>query len=268
MKNDKEMKKLYIGGALLILFLLLVLWGLIKTPYDPKTMDAAMKLAKVSRQHIMGCDQFGRDIFSRVLIGIRTTFLIALGTNLIGAFFGILIGALTGYFGGIFDGILMRFNDVVLSFPSILLALVFIALMGCGTNELMISMGIVFVPSYARIVRAEFIKCRNRDYVQAVRLMGAKPLRIMFVHILPNIKGTLLTSLIIGFNNAVLCEAAMSFLGIGVQPPEASLGLMLSDAQAYLFSAPFYSLIVGTVMVLLILSFSLLSDALSEVNHA
>lgn len=264
MKRSRYGLKFYIGGALFVLFALLILWGLIRTPFDPKEMDAALKLAPVSFKHPMGCDQFGRDIFSRVLVGIRTTFLIACGTNLIGVFFGIVIGALTGYFGGIIDEILMRFNDAVLSFPSILLALVFIALMGSGTYRIMIAMGIVFVPSYARIVRAEFIRCRNMDYVSSVKLMGAGPLRIMFVHILPNVKNTLLTSLIIGFNNAVLCEAAMSFLGIGVQPPDASLGLMLSDAQAYLFLAPRYALLVGSVMVLLILGFALLSDALKE----
>ncbi|MCR4685331.1 MAG: ABC transporter permease [Lachnospiraceae bacterium] len=268
MKINKMNGKMYIGAILLILIFLFVLWGIIGTPYDPKAMDASMRLAKASSKHIMGCDQFGRDIFSRVLIGIRTTFTIALGTNLIGVFFGTLIGALTGYYGGWIDQILMRFNDAILSFPSILLALVFIALMGCGTYQIMIAMGIVFVPSYARIVRSEFMKCRNREYVQSVRLMGASDLRIMFIHIFPNTRQTLIASLIIGFNNAVLCEAAMSFLGLGVQPPDASLGLMLSDAQAFLFSAPLYALTVGIVMVLLILSFALLSDAISEGYHA
>ena len=172
--------------------------------------------------------------------------------------------SVTGYFGGFFDEILMRFNDVLLSFPSILLALVLIALLGPGTYQIMIAMGIVFIPSYARIIRSEFIRFRNMDYVLSVRLMGADHLRIMFVHILPNVRGTLLTSLIIGFNNAVLCEAAMSFLGIGVQPPDASLGLMLSEAQAFLFRAPGYALFVGLVMILMILSFSLLSDSLKE----
>ncbi len=264
MINKRTFGKQHIGMLIFVLLMILVLWGLIKTPYDPKEMDVSMKLAKAGRDHLMGCDQFGRDIFSRVLIGIRTTMLIALGTNLIGVFFGVVVGALTGYFGGLTDQLLMRFNDAVLSFPSILLALLCIALMGSGTYQIMIAMGIVFVPSYARIVRSEFMKYRNRDFVLSVRLMGASDLRIMFVHILPNIRRTLLTSLIIGFNNAVLCEAAMSFLGLGVQPPDASLGLMLSDAQAYLFLSPAYALSVGSVIVLLILSFALMSDGFSE----
>lgn len=252
------------GLALAGVIVILILWGLIRAPYDPERMDAAMRLAKSSLKHPMGCDQFGRDIFSRVMVGVRTTLFIAFGTNLIGALFGTIIGALTGYFGGFFDDVLMRMNDVILSFPSILLALVFIALMGPGKYQIMIAMGIVFIPSYARIVRSEFIKYRNMDYVTLVRLMGGGHLRIMFLHILPNARGTILTSLIIGFNNAVLCEAAMSFLGIGVQPPDASLGLMLSDAQAYLFACPAYAIHVGTVMVMMILSFALLSDSFQE----
>ena len=264
MKPKKQSIKLYIGLCLAGLILTLILWGLIRAPYDPERMDAAMQLAKSSLKHPMGCDQFGRDLFSRVMVGVRTTLFIAFGTNLIGAVCGTVVGALTGYFGGFIDDILMRFNDVILSSPSILLALVFIALLGPGKYQTMIAMGIVFIPSYARIVRSEFIKYRNMDYVTLVRLMGGNHLRIMFLHILPNAKGTIVTSLIIGFNNAVLCEAAMSFLGIGVQPPDASLGLMLSDAQAYLFARPAYALLVGTVMVMMILSFALLSDSFQE----
>lgn len=266
MSTNRKNHKLYIGLILAGLLLLLVLWGLIRSPYPPQKMEASLKLAGISLAHPMGCDQFGRDILSRVMVGARTTFLIAFVTNAIGVLFGILIGALTGYFGGIFDEFLMRFNDVMLSFPSILLALVLIALMGPGTYQVMIAMGIVFIPSYARIVRSEFIRFRNMDYVLAIRLMGGSHFRIMFLHILPNVRGTILTSLIIGFNNAVLCEAAMSFLGIGVQPPDASLGLMLSEAQGFLFRAPSYALLVGFVMICMILSFSLLSDGLKEVQ--
>ncbi|MBO4902455.1 MAG: ABC transporter permease [Lachnospiraceae bacterium] len=268
MRNKKRGLQFHIAISFVAVIIALVLWGLIRTPYDPKVMDVSLKLAKSSADHLLGCDQFGRDILSRILVGIRTTLMIALGTNLIGAFIGLLVGAVTGYFGGLADEVLMRFNDAVLSFPSILLSLVIIALLGSGTYQITIAMGIVFVPSYARIIRSEFMKCRNMDYVQSVRLMGAGALRIMFIHILPNIRVTLLTSLVIGFNNAVLCEAALSFLGIGVQPPQASLGLMLSDAQAYLFARPGYALTVGFFMVFLILSFALLSDALREDAHA
>lgn len=136
------------------------------TPYDPNAMDPMAKFAGISWKHPMGCDNFGRDILSRVMQGGRTTLLVAMGTVAIGTVFGVLIGAFTGYFGGILDEILMRVNDALFAFPSILLALVFISLLGSGTYQVVIALGIAFIPSFARIVRGEFMKCRNMDYVK------------------------------------------------------------------------------------------------------
>ncbi|HOO27138.1 MAG TPA: ABC transporter permease [Lachnospiraceae bacterium] len=255
---------LILGGIIACAVVLIVLIGCFYTPYDPDEMDAASKFAGISWKHIMGCDNFGRDIFSRILEGSRTTMFVALGTVLIGTVFGTLIGALTGYYGGVPDEILMRFNDAVLAFPSILLALVFISVMGSGKYNVMAALGIVFIPSYARIARGEFMRCRNLDYVQSARLMGAGDIRIMFVHILPNTAAVMLSSIVIGFNNAVLAEASMSFLGIGVQPPDSSLGRMLSEAQSFLFVSPQYAIFPGMMIVLMILGFALLSDGLKE----
>ena len=207
---------------------------------------------------------FGRDILSRVMKGAGTTFLVALGTVLIGTAFGVLIGAFTGYFGGTIDEILMRIIDAVFAFPSILLALVFISLLGPGTYQVVIALGIAFIPSFSRIVRSEFLKYKNMDYVKNARLQGASHLRIMFVHILPNTVSVLLSSIMIGFNNAVLAEAGMSFLGIGVQPPAPSLGRMLSEAQSFLFRVPNYALGPGCAIILMVLGFSLLSDGLKK----
>ncbi len=258
--NKRKNIPLTAGLIGITLLLLLTFWGIIRPPYDPEQMDAAIRLQGMSTSHLLGTDQFGRDLFSRILVGLRTTLVVAFFTNLIGSVLGTLIGALTGYYGGIVDELLMRFNDAVLSFPSVLLALVFIALWGSGTYRITVAMGIVFAPSYARIVRSEFLKQKSFDYVASVRLQGGRDLRIMFIHILPNILPTLTASWIIGFNNAVLCEAAMSFLGIGVQPPQASLGSMLSDAQSYLFLSPSYALFTGAFMVALILFVSLIGD--------
>lgn len=196
--------------------------------------------------------------------GAGTTFLVALGTVLIGTVFGVLIGAFTGYFGGTIDEILMRIIDAVFAFPSILLALVFISLLGTGTYQVVIALGIAFIPSFSRIVRSEFLKYKNMDYVKNARLQGASHLRIMFVHILPNTVSVLLSSIMIGFNNAVLAEAGMSFLGIGVQPPAPSLGRMLSEAQSFLFRVPNYALGPGCAIILMVLGFSLLSDGLKK----
>ena len=261
-KKCKYNKNFIIGLIITGLMFVLLLWGMIKTPYDPDAMEASLKFAPISWKHWMGCDNFGRDIFSRVLVGLGTTLKVAAGTVLIGTVIGTIIGAVTGYFGGILDQILMRVIDTMFAFPSILLAMVIVSVMGRGTYQLILALGIGFVPSYARIVRGEFLKAKNADYVQAARLYGAGHFRVIFVHILPNIRQVLLSSIMIGFNNAVLAEAGMSYLGIGVQPPTATLGKMLSEAQSYLFSAPSYVLFQGIVLVLLVLGFSLLGEGM------
>jgi peptide/nickel transport system permease protein len=238
---------------------LFVLVGVFYTPYDPNQMNGSLKNVSPSLSHLFGTDNFGRDIFSRVMEGAGTTFMIAVITVLIGAGIGILLGAVTGYFGGVLDEVLMRVNDSVTSFPSILLALVFVSILGAGTYNIVLALGIIFIPSFARVVRSEFLIYREMDFVKNAKLMGAGHLRIMFVHILPNTKPILLTSLMIGFNNAVLAEAGMSYLGLGVQPPQASLGRMLSEAQAYLLYAPWYALAPGLMIVMTVLSVNLMS---------
>ncbi|MDD3369244.1 MAG: ABC transporter permease [Lachnospiraceae bacterium] len=263
------MKKQYdynliIGAVLTVTMLFLILLGCFYTPYDPDAMDSAAKFAGVSLKHLMGCDQFGRDIFSRVLVGLGTTFYVAFGTVCIGTFAGIILGAVTGFFGGVVDEILMRITDALFAIPSILLALVVISLFGSGAWQVMLSLGIAFVPSFARIVRGEFLRLKDMDYVQSARLAGAGKMRIMFVHILPNMRAVLLSTIMIGFNNAVLAEAGLSFLGIGVQPPQSSLGRMLSEAQGYIFSAPGCALFPGIVLVLFVLGFVLLAEAFQE----
>ena len=158
----------------------------------------------------------------------------------------------------------MRINDAVFAFPSILLALLFISLLGSGKYHVIIALGIAFVPSFARIVRSEFIRNKNMDYVKSAKLQGAGDFRIMFVHILPNTWPVLLSGLTIGFNNAVLAEASMSYLGIGVTPPDASLGRMLSEAQGYLFTAPWYTVFPGLVVILLILGVGMIGEGIRE----
>lgn len=260
---------LIIGGTITIVVLLFILTGIVYTPHDPNTMDTAKKFAGISFAHPFGCDHFGRDLLSRVMAGSLTTIYVALLTVLAGAFFGILIGAFTGYYGGIIDDILMRINDAVFAFPSILLALVFVSILGSGRNNVILALGIAFIPSFARIVRGEFLKYKKMDYITQARLAGAGNLRIMFVHILPNTFTVLLPAIMIGFNNAVLAEAGMSYLGIGVQPPNPSLGRMLSESQTYLFRAPAMALAPGITLIIIILGFSLLSDGLNKktVDH-
>lgn len=253
-----------LGMSITIIMLALILVGFVWTPYDPEAMQGSLKLNPPSLMHPFGTDQFGRDILSRVLSGAGSTLLIALGTIFIGGVIGILVGAVTGYFGGWLDEGLMRVNDAVAAFPSVLLALVIISLLGSGTYKVMLALGIAFIPSFARIVRGEFLKHREADYVTSAKLIGVSTPRILFVHILPNILPALLSALAIGFNNAVLAEASMSYLGIGVQPPDASLGRMLSEAQTYLAGGPWCAIFPGIFLVLLILGVGLLGEGILD----
>ena len=258
-KDGKWRINFMIGAGLFLLVALLSVIGCFYTPYDPNEMNSAMKNAAPSFQHLFGTDSFGRDVFSRVLKGSRTTFLVGLTVVSIGAVGGTLVGAFTGYFGGKLDLILMRVNDALAAIPSILLALVFVGAFGSGTLQLVLALGLLFIPSFARVVRSGFLVQKEYDYVKNARLMGAGQLRIMFVHILPNIKGSLLSALAIGFNNAVLSEAAMSYLSLGVQPPEPSLGRMLSEAQPYLIRAPWSAIAPGMMILVCVLGVGLMS---------
>ena len=253
-----------IGACIALCIALLALVGYVWTPYDPDMIVGSEKFLAPSLRHLFGTDNFGRDIFSRAMVGIGTTFFIAVGTVLIGGVVGVIVGAFTGYFGGVVDEVLMRINDALTAFPNILLALVFIAVLGFGKYNVILALGVAFIPSFARVVRAEIARHRNMNYVRSARLMGASHLRIIFRHILPNTRGVLLPALMIGFNNAVLAEASMSYLGIGVSAPDVSLGYMLKEAQSYMLTAPWYVLCVGLVIVLLILGVSMMGDGMGK----
>ncbi len=256
------------GAIITGIMVLIILIGIFWTPYDPNAMDGTAKMQAPSMSHILGTDNFGRDIFSRVVQGAGSTFLIAAATVAIGLVIGILLGSITGYYGGWMDEVLMRINDSILAFPSILLVLVLIAIIGPGKYNIIAALGILFIPSFARIVRTEVAKQKNTDYVRSAKLMGASDMRILLLHILPNIVPVLLSSIAIGFNNAVLAEASMSYLGVGVQPPDPSLGRMLSEAQGFLSGAPWYAISVGVAIIFLILGFGLLSEGLGGDDSA
>ncbi len=268
------MKKRRINGYLLCgliitgVLLLAALVGTFYTPFDPNAMNGAEKFQAPSFVHLFGTDNFGRDIFSRVVKGSGTTLAIALATVAIGAVVGTLVGAVTGYFGGVADDALMRLNDALTAFPSILLALLVISIVGPGNKyNVVLALGIVFIPSFARVTRTAFAGLRDVNYITSARLMGAKNGRILLVHMLPNTVRVLLPAITIGFNNAVLAEASMSFLGIGVTPPDASLGYLLSEAQDKLSRAPWYALCTGAVIALLVFGVGLIGEGLQKMDR-
>ena len=264
----KKMNGYLLAGLIITGIILLAIFvGMFWTPYVPTAMKYG-RFQPPSPAHLFGTDNFGRDIFSRVLKGAGTTFSIALSTVAIGALAGTLVGAITGYYGGLADDILMRLNDTLTAFPSFLLALLIVSLVGPGKKySVVLALGLVFIPSFARVMRTEYASLRNRNFVTGARLMGVGTSRLLFVHLLPNTLRVLLPALTIGFNNAVLAEASMSFLGIGVTPPDASLGYMLSEAQGMLAAGPWYALFTGLTIVLLVFGVGLIGEGLQAQNR-
>lgn len=261
MKTKHSMKTRF-GLYLVILLLLLAILGQLWTPYGVNAMSYEEVALAPSFSHLMGTDNYGRDIFSRVIQGLGTTFLVAALTVGAGGILGMILGSLSGYIGGLPDSMIMRLCDIILSFPSVLLTLLLISFFGPGTRQVILALSILFVPSFAKMARGEVIHFKEQDFVLSARVQRIPPLRILFLHVLPNAKSTLLNTLAIGFNNAVLAEASMSYLGFGVQPPVPSLGRMLFEAQGHLGTMPWYALFPGLFMVLLILGFALLSEGL------
>ena len=260
-------KYLIAGGVITLVMMLLAIVGTFWTPYSTTAMSAAEKFAAPSLKHIMGTDNFGRDIFSRVMKGMGTTMMVGILVVSVAGAVGIVVGALTGFFGGIIDELIMRVNDAINGFPSILLSLVVISVLGTGRANVILALSIVFIPSFVRIVRSEYIRLRDMEYVNSARIMGVSKMRILFVHILPNVLSVFWVSVLIGFNNAILAESGMSYLGIGVQPPDASLGKMLSDAQGYMFAAPWYAMSAGITIVIMVLGVSLLGEGIRRCRH-
>ncbi|MCL2568011.1 MAG: ABC transporter permease [Oscillospiraceae bacterium] len=252
---------LLVGASLTTMLLLIVVIGQLLWHFGPTELNPG-RLLGPSAVHPLGTDHLGRDVFARVLDGAGTTLLVALGTVLIGAVGGLLVGAVTGYYGGWLDEIVMRISDGLTAFPSILLALVVVSITGSGMGNLVLILGVLFIPSFARVARGEFRRLKSLDYVKRARVSGASNGRMMLVHILPNAMPVFLSTVAIGFNNAVLAEASMSFLGLGVQQPQVSLGRMLTDSQAHLFTAPWIAVSTGVTIVLLVFAFSMLADGL------
>lgn len=264
MMKGKRNWNLIIGFSMTGIILAAAILARFWTPYSITEMDSSSVNLAPCLLHPMGTDNFGRDVLSRVMSGIGITFLTAFASVAIGAFFGIILGAVTGYCGGLFDEAVMGISNMILAFPSILLALIFISFLGVGTGNLIAALGILYIPPFVRIVRSEVIRCRDLDFVRSARVMGVGTGRIVFAHILPNALVSILSTLTVTFNNAVLSEAGMSYLGLGVQPPIPSLGRMLSEAQSYLSINPWYGIFPGVVIILIILGVALINEGLQS----
>lgn len=254
-----------IGVLLVIVFLVFAIFAPWIAPQDPAMIDLPARLSAPSHAHWFGTDELGRDILSRVIYGARISMFVGSCVVLISLGLGLIIGSIAGYYGGRID----RFVNVVvmnafLSFPGILLAIAFVAFRGPGIVNLVLALSLGGWVGYARLVRGQVLAAREREFVEAARALGASDLRIVVRHILPNIIQPVIVQAAIGMAGAILAEATMSFLGLGVPPPTASWGTMLNDARAHLFDAPHLVLFPALAVMLAVLSFNFIGDALRD----
>ena len=253
-----------VGGCLIALMGLAALVAPFAAPYEP-TNRAGKALSPPSLHHPMGSDEMGRDLFSRVLYGARLSLLVGVVAVGIGLLLGLAIGLAAGYLSGVWDNLLMRLMDMMLAFPAILLAIVIVAVLGPTLVNAMISVGIVAVPTYARIARASVLAERAKDHVTAARSLGAGHLRIIALAILPNILAPLTVQATLGFGTAILDAAGLSFLGLGAQPPVIEWGLLLKSGRELVWVAWWVVTFPGLMILVSVLGFNLLGDGLRDV---
>ena len=233
-------------------------------PYDPYAQDLSQSFATPSAAHIFGCDQQGRDMFSRILVGTQITLAVGLLSVAISLTVGVALGAIAGYKGGAVDTLIMRAMDVMLAVPSILLAITFMAALGKGIDKAVVAIGLVSIPEYARIVHSQILAVKESDYVAAARVIGDSDAKIIIRHILPNVMPSIIVRATLGISSAILDCAALGFLGLGVQPPAAEWGDMLGRGRNYIFSAPHAMFFPGMMITLTVLAFNLLGDGVRD----
>jgi peptide/nickel transport system permease protein len=259
---------LLLGALALLVISLLTLVGPLVITTDPNFGNFSNLLAGPSSDHIFGTDNFGRDVFARVLHGYRTSMIVAIGSALAAVSIGLPLGLIAGYFGSMVDNVIMRSLDLLMAFPPILLAITLIAVYGTGTSTTILALAIIYIPIMARVIRASVISVRNEEFVLAAHAIGAHPLRIMLRHALPNSMGPLIVQVSISMGLAILIEAALSFIGLGTQPPNPSLGSMLAEGRDFMRDAPWVVTFPGLAIMFAVLAFNLLGDGLKESLNA
>ncbi|MCP8615891.1 nickel transporter permease [Salirhabdus salicampi] len=265
MKKIMKNRMAVAGGLIIGLFALVAIFAPWIAPYDPTQVDLMKKLQGPSWDHWMGTDDKGRDILSRVIMGSRLSLAVGVISVAIGAIVGIILGLVAGYYGRWLDTAIMRFIDVLLAFPGILLALAIISALGPSLINVMIAIGIFSIPTFARIVRGSTLSEKKMEYVDAIRSLGATDGRIIFVHILPNILSPIIVQGTLRLATAILSAAGLSFLGMGAQPPSPEWGAMLSQGRSFLYSAPHVAAFPGLAIAFVVLGFNLLGDGLRDV---
>lgn len=258
-------RKIVIFGTIVIIGLVVAAVAApLLAPYDPYEQDLARALEPPSREHLLGTDPLGRDVLSRIIYGSRVSLLVGLVSVGIACAIGAALGLVSGYFGGVVDAVIMRAIDALMAVPPLMLALAIGAALGGGLANVMISLGISLIPTYARLMRGQVLAVKQSDWVMAAEVVGAKDLRIMLAHVLPNCLSPLIVLVTLNLGFAILAEAGLSFLGLGIEPPGAAWGAMVNDGYRYLMTNPLLSFAPGLCIMLVTLAFNLVGDGLRD----
>ena len=253
------------SALVILLIIIMAIFAPVFAPYDPAAQSLKERLAAPSAAHWLGTDKVGRDIFSRVIYGARISLVIGLVPTLISMVIGTVLGLFAGYYGGKVDFVIMRFADIMLAFPSLLLAMVVMYTLGGGIINIFIALSLVNWASTARVVRAQTLSLKEAEYVEAARSIGVRKMTIIFRHILPNCLPSLIVLFTLNIPAAILSESSLSFLGVGAQPPSASWGLAVTEGKKYLFSEPWIPLAPSVAIMILVMAFNFLGDGLRDV---
>ena len=252
------------GTVTIVLVIIVAIFAPLLAPYDPYEQNLSQSLLQPSPQHLLGTDSLGRDTLSRLIFGSRNSLMVGIVALGIAAIVGITMGLLAGYLGGWVYTVIMRFIDSLMCFPMILLALVIASLLGGGMRNVMIALGVAMLPGYARLMCGQVLSVKENDYVLAAHSEGASNLRIMLNHVLPNCFPPLIVLMTMQIGAAILAEAGLSFLGIGIEPPAAAWGLMVSDGRIYVMTNPVLSFAPGLAIMLVVFAFNMVGDGLRD----
>lgn len=253
------------GAAVVLLAVVAALIGPWVVPFDPSSQELSLRLAEPSLHHPFGLDELGRDIFSRILSGARISLIVGVTVVGISTLVGVLLGSVAGYFGGWVDDVISRGIDVLMAFPGILLAIALVAVLGPSLRNVVLALSVIGWVGYARLVRGQVLRAREFEFVQAARALGASTWRILLRHVIPTTMPAVIVQATLGMAGAILAEAALSFLGLGVQPPTPSWGTMLNGGRLHLLDAPHLTVFPGAAIALLVLGFNFLGDGLRDV---
>jgi peptide/nickel transport system permease protein len=263
----KNLFKNFAFTAGLILTVVLVLAALaapLLAPHDPNVQDTGRRLEAPSQQHPLGLDDLGRDVLSRIVFGARVSLRVGFSVVILASLVGVTLGAVSGYFGGVADLIVMRVCDILLAFPGILLAIALVAVLGPSLNNVIIALAFIGWVGYARLVRGQVLKVREMEFVTAAKALGARAPRVILLHVLPNVINPVIVMATLGLAGAILSEAALSFLGLGVQPPTPSWGAMLTSGRRYLGLANHLAIFPGAAIMLAVMGLNFLGDGLID----